>query len=518
MKFLDDLAYKAGFIPESEALFRGFSHENREKIQKRVENLNNIEFLSDVNQSYREMSALKSDLGAALAEIDDLKSIISGNASRGNMGYAPATSMLAKLYPNPMAMYTFLQEVHPAAMRARRHSRTEFERDGFVIMADNKHSKRDIKRITRDLKDMGVIQLIPDMFDHLKSFSNVWSVQGRNALGGRSGEVQLLLPRRINPIYGKTDVDDIVGWEYQWNNKTYKFPLDEVDHIKTYSLGSNQVGCPMLRPVVVDMEADLYASAYTNTLWQKGGLIKAIVSMDTGEGGDPIANENTYLSFAKKLQEIFARQFAGIRGAGQLMFAPVKGVHNIINPKDLEGPYKETRERLAITIACLFGCPPEVVGYAMTSQYQNKAAIMDFAVLSIDNETYYVGSKVYDFITERYIEEVLGYEGIYLQASGNFNSISPFVFEALLKIAQSGTDFMTVNEFREKMLHWEPLDPSIGDKFIGSYLNEAMILTATKPAASGSKTYEEAMEDLMGPRHCKYNREGFRRYTLNDLR
>ncbi len=489
-KFIDKALYNAGFIKEKDYIYRSLSPERKKKME------NSVEILSDPTVLYKEIDALRE-------EILSLKQTLSIGGTTGSpssiSGYVPAGSVLRKRYPSPWALHAFIAENYHAAVKARRHNIAEFYRDGYVLIADESASKKTIKKVDAYLKDLDIARLRTEMFDYLKVYGNFWVLPTKNKLGGIT-KLDMLLPERIDAVY---EFDTLLGWKYWWNNKNHFFPVDSIDHVKTYSLRNKDMGVPILAPVVIDIEADMHASIWSNTIWQKGGLIKAIIALETlGEEG--VINENVFISFAKKLQEIFARQFAGIQGAGQLLFTPaVKGVHNIVNAKDLEGAYDITGDKTAIKVAGLLGCPPEVLGISRKSQYENKAATMDFASMSVDNDNYYIADLVDKYITKNIIEAA-GFKGISIRMSGEFGAVSNSAAEFLANVANSGCDIITVNEGRTKVLHWEPLEGPEGDQFVGHYKNEALLAKKNAPAGSSKEmTQKEKVELLVGPMEPK---------------
>lgn len=494
MSIIDKWAYELGYIKEDQFLYKSLPPASRQKLDRRLERLSDPSFLADVNASTKEINLLHQDFHS------EVKSFLPGTTNMA--GYQAAGSVLRRMYPNPFGLFAFISENYSPVMKARRYCRNEFERDGYVLMADSRVGKREIKKVDQGLRDLGLDKMRGDLFDHIKTFSNFWVVKDKNVFGGTVG-MELLLPERLLPLY-KQGGDILVGWQYTFGNKTHIFSLDQIDHVKTYSTRSHYIGTPMLAPAVVNIEAALHSNVYNNTLWQKGGLIKAVIALDPME--DMGLNENTFISYAQKLQEIFSRQFSGVRGAGQLMFTPsVRGVHNIISPKDLEGAYSNTNESIAIEACELMGCPPEVLGLARKSQYENKSSVMDFACLAVDNDNYYVASLVDDYINS-VIKNDLKVEGVYIKQSGEFGAVSPGAAAFILAIAQSGTNIVTVNQALTRVLHWEPMEGSGGEEFIGHLMNEAKLLSATKPTTA--KEAEDMMVKLFGPKRTPKSIKG----------
>ena len=504
MGLIDKWAYNMGYIKEDEFMYKSLPGSFRRKIDREIETATDLAAYSDPAQAFKQKEAIQVAVAKA---IEEYKATIPGASSSQINGYQAAGSVLRRMFPNPLAIYAFISENYSPVMKARRYCRNEFERDGYVYVADSRTSKRDIKKVDQGLRDLGLDKMRGDLFDHIKVFSNFWVVKDKNVFGGTTG-MELLLPERLEPIY-KFGGDILVGWKYTFGSKVYEFTLDQVDHVKTYSTRSNYLGTPMLNPAVVNIEAALHSNIYNNTLWQKGGLIKAVVAIEAMQEGG--FNENTFISLAQKLQEIFSRQYAGVRGAGSLMFTPlVKGVHNIISPKELEGAYSQTNEAIAIEACELMGCPPEVLGLARKSQYENKSAVLDFACMAVDNDNYYVASLVDNYINS-VIKNVIKVQGVTIKQSGEFGAVSPSAAEFILQIAQSGTNIVTVNEARTRVLHWEALEDSNGEEYLGHLMNEAKLLAATKPPsgpAKSGKEVQEMLESLLGPKHVSKTLKG----------
>ena len=429
------------------------------------------------------------------------------NSSTSILGYEPAGSTLRKLYPNPFAVYSFMGNNHWATLLSRAAVREELARDGYRIVTPQGTSKKKLKLVQSLLDDLYIDDFRLNCTDMLNVFGNCWIDRDRNALGGLRG-IQILLPEKVLPILD-TYGDYVLGWEYIIGNKRFYFNLGEIDHLKTYNLRSMQLGNPSLAPVVVDVEADLYASVYANMMFQKGGLVRAIVSLgDSKDSPDDIAslNENVGLHFAMKIYELFSKQYSGARGANQLTFLPnVKNVYPITNPKDLEGPYKETSDRTAIKVAGLLGVQPRRIGIHTTSQYENKVAVEDAEALASDNHRYYLVNITDNYVNKTLIQNYLGFDDVELQFSGEYSSLSKSAAEFAFNIAQCGANIITVNEFRTRVMHWEPLDGADGDKYIGNVKNAALLLkqaaTSTPPGrGGGKKDMDYYLEQVFGPK------------------
>lgn len=523
---IDDLKIDIG--PEAAILNSLPAHE-RERTIKKVERLYDTEIYSDPVRATREIRALEDGLDKAIskgAAQNREKGFPLINSSTSILGYEPAGSTLRKLYPNPFSVYSFIGNNHWATLLSRMKFREETARDGYILQAPEGISKKRLKYVQQVLDDLFIDDFRLTCADHLNVYGNVWIDRDRNLLGGLRG-LQILLPEKILPILD-TYGDYVLGWEYVIGNKRFYFNLGELDHLKTYNLRSMQLGNPSLAPVVVDVEADMYASIYANMMFQKGGLVRAIVSLgDSKDSPDDVTslNQNVGLHFAQEIYELFSRQYSGTRGANQLTFLPnVKNVFPITNPKDLEGPYKETSDRTAMKVCQLLGVTPRGIGIHIFSQYENKTQTEDAEALGSDNHRYYILNIVDYYINNTILKNYLGIDDVELKFSGEYSSTSKNAAEFGKFISDMGCDVVTVDEFRARAMHWEPLGGAEGAKFVGNVKNQALLMKGAANAA-GSKDWtqvEKIMQEILGPKEPMFIQTQFSknivRYRPQDIR
>jgi hypothetical protein len=524
MSFIKDLAYKLGLTSSEKYLLESIPKYKLQELYSSIDKLNNLEFVSNPEAAVRERNLVEKNFKKIIKDVLKDKKMIPAeattkgypliNTSTSILGYEPAGSILRKLYPNPFSVYAFIGENYWAARIARHQVRTEIERDGYVITSPSGSNKRKIKLVYTALKDLKIPELRVNCIDQLNVFGNCWIDRDTNLLGGITG-ISMLIPEKILPVLN-TYGDIVEGWEYIWGNKRLYFPLGAIDHLKTYSLRSQYIASPPLAPIVVDVEADMQASVYTNTLFQKGGLVKALVSLD--EMKDPnIINENTYFTFSEKLQNLFNRQYAGVRGGGQLMFVPqVRAVHKLGDPKDLEGPYAETSARTGAKVAMLLGVQPGRLYLPAKSQYENKMQTEDSGTLAFDNNIFYLASIVDEYINKKIIQDYLGIDDVEIQMSGEYGSVSINAANFGLLVSQIGSNIMTVNEFRTRVLRWEPLeDEKAGDAWLGDIKNKALLEKATQ--APTAKEVEKYLQQVVGEKKLKTTKNWERHYP-DDIR
>ena len=482
----DEFLYKSGLIGQEEYLIRNLPKESRESIKESLLSFRDITAYSDIDQVVKQKNKLEKELDNIRLKYNTLSS--TGSIS----GYEAAGSALKKLYPNPFAPYAFIGDNYWAAFKARRECRIEILRDGYVLEAPDRYPQKKIKEINSYLESLypgGIGNFRADAADHLNVFGNCWIDVKKNKFS-TPNKLELLLPEKIIP---KLDIQNerVQGWEYVYGNRNILLSLKDVDHLKTTSLRTQDLGSPSLAPIIVDVEADMFASIYTSTVFRKGGLVRAIVSMETKSDENGI-QDGSYLSFIMELQKWFENQFSGVRGSGQVVFTPnVKGVHNLVNPKDLEGAHATTTDKTAVRVAELLGCPPERLGLSRQSQYQNNNLVDDSISLSFDNNNYFIVGLVDEYINNTIIKGVLGEDQVTLKMAGEYGSISKTAAEFGKIISEMGVDAVTVNEWRKKALHWEE-DPNLEGMYLGQKKRETEEKKASTPSPSPSKKTEDA--------------------------
>lgn len=499
-KFIDELLYKSKLISPEEYHVRSLPEESRNLIKDSLLKCSDLSIYSDIDSAVKQKNILDK-------EIKNISLKYSTLASTGMIsGYESAGSALKKLYPNPFAPYAFIGDNYWAAFKARREARIEIIRDGYVLSAPERFPKKRIKEINDFLEEIGIVNFRANAADHLNVFGNCWIDLKKNKLGNLT-ELSLLLPEKIVPVLDNSN-ERVVGWDYIYGNRPLRLSLKDVDHLKTVSLRTSDLGTPSLGPILVDVEADMFASIYNSTVFRKGGLIKAIVSMDNMNSEDGI-NDGSYLALIAELQKWFERQFGGVRGSGQVVFTPnVKGVHNLVNPKDLEGAHAATTDRTAVRVCELLGVPPERLGLSRSSQYQNNNLIDDSVSLSFDNNNYYIVGLVDEYINKKIIKEILGEDQVTLKMAGEYGSISKTAAEFGKVISEAGVNLVTANEFRKKALHWEE-NPDLEGLYLGQTSREIEEKKANKPAKPPTKKNVEELPNGTRivkhfPREIKY--------------
>lgn len=407
-----------------------------------------------------------------------------GNAA----GYQPGGSVLRKIYPREFALHSFLAEAYWAAAKSRKELWVDTHRDDYVLAASDSVSKKTIKLINGVLEDLNVRYYRNLLRDIVLVNGNAVIANKRNKFGGLI-EINPLLMERVDPHYNTTN-SILEGWDYYWDNSRPVFlPYDSVDHIKTYSARSMVLGQPALTSVVTDIEAALQASIYNNNVMQKGGLLSVVFRLKNPDGSNgQIISDKVSLNLADEFTKWLERRFGGIRGSGQIAFIPmVEGVDVLNKIGEMDNAWSNLDDKVAIKSCGLLGLFPERIGIMRTSQYQNKQTVDDSMSLSMDNNNYYVQDLVDEYLTRVIIKEGLGIDNVKIQASGEFSATTKTSAEVGKIISEMGADVMSVDEFRVKVMHLEPLGGELGAKFLGQVTREAAMQKANNSGSNLTK-------------------------------
>lgn len=458
----------------------------QDKVLSAFESLHDINKLTDVEQSFKNIDYLHKTYAKLIPteyekEVD--KTFAATHTGTSNVGYEAAGSVLRRLYPHPFQMFSFVADNYWAALTCRKAIIEDVSRDGWVILAKDSYSNKQIKAIYRVLKDLKMTEKRLTLLDHLGTYGNFWTVPKRNRINGLQ-DIDVLLPARIVPEYDR-DTDKVLRWIYLQGNQRIILEPNQVDHRKTISSSSMVIGKPPLAAVLVDIEAALHSSVYNNTLMQKGGLIQAIVAMKDID--ESVINDKTYMQLAVSMQKYFDKRFSGVRGAGQIAFSPnIQAVYPLTKVQEMDGAYKTLRESCALNTCAVMGVPPERAGLQRGSQYRNEAEVSDTVNLSFDNRIAYLLNITDSYISDTILQEYLKLDGVRIHQRGEFNSLTKTSAEVLEKIGRSNSAVMTTDEFRTRYLHMEPWGGELGRMLVGSLLAD-------------KETGQLVIPDLLGP-------------------
>lgn len=423
--------------------------------------------------------------------------------NRDLFGYEASGSVLKRIFPQQFQLHAFLADAIWAAAKSRQELWVDTDRDGYVLVAEERVPKKRVKFVSDILDDLNYDYLRNKLRDDLATFGNFVVKPKQNSRGGVL-ELEPLLMAGMAPMW-EMDADKIKFWQYTLGNRQDIYRYNSLDHVFTYSSKSNTIGTPAMFSIVVDIEAALHASVYNNTLMQKGGLIKAILALDSFDKNAMVINDSNYLAVAQELTNWFSKNFGGVRNAGRLVVAPyLKNVFDMGKIGEMDAAWQHLVDAASIKTCLRFGIDPRRLGIPLKSQYENKDQVQDSALLSTDNNQYYTQKLVDEYMNRKLRE--FGIKDVRVEASGEYNSLSKSAAEVAHLLAGANAKILKVDEFRKRFLHIEGLGGELGEAFIGEIGFDAMktkdestLAKALGPAKSIAIDYA----DLKLVRHSK---------------
>lgn len=443
------------------------------EVKAAIGRLFNSSFYGDITEEFKDSNLVNEFLNSQIKKNVSIDGTNKKNVTSINMmnpmdlsSYEQAGSQLRRLLPSPWLLHGFLCDAYWAAALSRRTLWKEVDRDGFILVSESKTSKKRIKECYQILESMNMKYKRNKMRDNLACFGNSLQRKVRNSKNGLL-DIELMVVSKMAPIFDRFN-DEIIGYYYYINNPDNRIiPASELDHLYTFSATSNVLAQPTLNSLVVLIEAALASQVYQNTVMQKGGLLRGLFVMKELSNGKEIINDKTYIELAETMTKYIEKRFGGIRGSGQLGFAPfVDKFIDLNHIGEMDGAWLNLNKDVALRTCSMFGVPPERIGLERGSQYKNQAEVFDSISLNFDNELYWTVGIVDDYINT--LLEEIGYGDVKVAINGEFSSISLAAGDLLLKISQAAAEAITVDEWRIKVMKWSPHpDPKIGASYVG---------------------------------------------------
>ncbi len=486
--FFTNAIESLGLVPEEDLISRSLPKEKRKREKQLKKFLFSHKSRSDINSyldASRELSGLYKE---ALVKNKGLskrrKDAISLVSMSDLYGYKPGMSRLYNLFSqSPFGLFAFISRHHPAIRGCLQAILNEISNDGYVLISEKGTTRKRLKDVYRRLKDARIPDMRLTLAKHLKIYGNAWVLPHNNILGGKSDVMQILSPPRILPDIDPV-TDRIRGWLYKPGPGvgTINLPVDKVWHLRLFSVDDYRpIGDPPLGPAILDIEADMFASAFNNEVFQKGGLLGIILSIKTPESIDPFSDEE--LDFTEELQEKIDTQFSGAKAGQSILASPnIENVYNANPIGKLDASYTKLHYEAYKTIALCMDVPPEKIAVSRSDNLQYIPSLVEDSVnTAFDKSLNSLISYVDNFINEKVIKERFSIDDIIIQAGGRYGALTLNACEAISTLANAGP-IITVNDAYEKILGWEPLDA--GDER-GNY-----ILDNTKGRTQGKNTQE----------------------------
>lgn len=195
---------------------------------------------------------------------------------------------------------------------------------------------------------------------------NAYVLKGRTDLGN-VGELWRLHPARVRVIPDKDEF--IAGYEYRVNNQVFRFPREDIIHIKTLNPDDPYYGTPLLLPVLDSLQIDSDMKGYLKGFYLTGGGGPGAILTVEGELSDEEKEE---------LRERKRRIFGGPAGAHEWLI--IDNSKTQFQSLGLDrglaaGLPKEVAAMVAADLSMALGIPGSILGQLIgyeSSSYANK--------------------------------------------------------------------------------------------------------------------------------------------------
>lgn len=461
--FMDRFLYRFGYIDEKEVVLRNLAPEKKKRLRSIKKQLLESELLGNPSSMLRltgEMQSILKEVEPKFEKITkdgtikkDAVRLIGGDV----YGYRPAMARLYSLFQNnPLAIYAFIARHHWAVRSCLQVIRDELNNDGYQLRAAKGTSKKRVREVYRQLKEMKIFDLRIDIACHIKLFGNAWLLPHKNLLGA-PGVLELLAPPKLMPIIDPI-TDQIIGWEYTVGRTTTAYPLDKVYQLWEYTVDNyKHIGDPCLMPAILAIEADLSADSFNNQMFQSGGLMGIILNMKT-DPENPLDRDE--IDIVDELQDRIDAMYSGVKAAHRVMVTNnVEKLYDVNPVGKLDKSFQTLHSETAKTVAQCLGVPPEKIAISRSSNLQYIPSLVEDSVnASFDKSLNALINLVDDFLNERILRDLLGITDVRIVASGRYGALTKNAADTINSIAQAGP-LITVNQALDRILGWEALPP-----------------------------------------------------------
>jgi hypothetical protein len=475
--------FKQGKIPYIQYLIESYPKEYRPALRDYISDLDSTEVAKNPQIWFQKAAKFNDFLVKNKHLVPDMNNPIHDLQASGNQksfiirgsadlfGYRPAGSKLWNYFANPFGVFGYVFEQYWAARKSVDLLREAIIADGFWLEGLKGVGKRQLLQVYKVMKDLDVRNIAVEIAAQHQAYGNVWMLPHHNRLGGIK-KLELLFPGRILPVFDRT-TEAVVEWEYIIGRLRLIYAKDELKHLMCPSLQSNQIGSPPLVSAITEIETALAAINLNNNIFQKGGLVGAIIALKTPTD-DQALSTSTNSNWVREIQAQFDYLYSGSKaGQGIVAMNNVEGVHQITDIGKIDANWQAGREWTAKLTCQLMGVPSEKAGIPRNANAQYVPEFVEQVVNAQFNDTVNrLETRVYDFLNTYVLEEGLGIDNIKIRPIGRYGSSTPGAADVILKISQSGLA-PSVNELRTKVLGWNPLPPDDprGNKVVDISIN-----------------------------------------------
>ena len=248
------------------------------------------------------------------------------------------------------------------------------------------------------------------------------------------------------------------NYEYYVGRIRRFYTTNEVDHAMNPTTQGKALGPPPLLSCTVEIETALTTMNFNNDVMQKGTLLGKIISLEVPDG-DSITN-SVNSDWVRQVQNHLQYLHSGTKsGQGMAAIAGVKDVFDITKPGEVELNFRESRPELDKRISTRLGIPSEKIGIPRSTTAQYQPSLVENVVNAQFDAT--INSYTVDaanFFNRFLLQDKLGIHDAKLVPAGRYGAITLAAAQTIKELAAGGP-IITVNEAREKILGWEPLQP-----------------------------------------------------------
>lgn len=433
-----------------------------ERIKALGNHLSNIASYADVGSAFMAMDALKKEVepilqSKGLAGLQAIDKSFNMFGVNDPFGYSPQGSTFKRLFPNPFGIFAYLADNYAPFRMCRLEYKKEIKSDGFYLGGN----ENKFKPALLALKEQGMEKLIQRMCDHLMVYGNFWIWPIKNLLGGIK-EFRLLEPQFLRPIM-HNQRREVVGWEYDLGIGFIRFGINDlIQGVQDPSMTCPQIGSPRLGALLVDIEADIQASMFNNTVFQKGGLIGIAIMMEP-PNANTVPGQGGVNNYANIMEAKLNSNKSGARaGYGYGVFEgkniKVEKLHDL---KTMDGAFHGTNERVKKDVAILLGVPCSRVGVMLnTAGVYNAIGLEDGAILQWDKSVNEVIAEALEVVNEQMLP-LLKITDVFMKHHKRYNAMTRTATQSMLDLAQID-GVMSIDEGRVQFLKRPPLGGPAG--------------------------------------------------------
>jgi hypothetical protein len=447
-------------LPHRERLIAELPLEQRESIRALTDRMHQLSTAADLPQFFncmREMSA-QFDMAARTLNLhpelasEETRRDVNLIAASDLWNYRPAGAKIWNFFPNAFMVYSFFGEMHYAVAAAIALILMEVRHDGYTLRYGKNVSPERVVEVRKQLERLKLKDYRLLKLKHRLVYGNDFTIAHRSLFNPDNiARLELLVPDRLTPRFDRI-TEKIVGWDYKLTQVSSMFYSNsELIHGKSPSLRYPEIGIAPISSCIVDLEADLAASALNSTIFQKAGMIGVIIAME-----DPSAQNNLNLKasdrLVKKLAQRIKEGFSGVQGGMSVLVSNfIKDVHKVADLGKLDANFLQFRKEVAKMLCIILQIPISTmdIGGKSDGVYEAASAMENEQAHRMDKAIAARMEEIDTDINEDILKKKMNIFDIEIEANGRFGSFTLNAANAALIATKIGPLF-TVNRILKR--------------------------------------------------------------------